>query len=182
MSDYPGGVQDMHDVIQGLPGVKDVGLGIRSLEGIGERELSLPGEFADLPHLAVRRAKGGLENELLVTAEIHFYQSFEGWIGLEFLAWWVRDLSRSGENVQMRPLALPPVAYGTQLGRTLKFVVEFFFVNLSDDNSPVLNRIGELAGSLRDSVAHYAEVLAHPTQADHRELESLKRSAENEDA
>ena len=30
------------------------------------------------------------------------------WLTLEFLAWWVRDQSRGGELIQMRPVALPP--------------------------------------------------------------------------
>jgi hypothetical protein len=64
--------------------------------------LSLPGEFGDLPHAAIRRTPGGLQGEFLITAELLFTQDYTGWIALEFLAWWVRDLSRSGHIVQMR--------------------------------------------------------------------------------
>ncbi|MCE9562319.1 MAG: sel1 repeat family protein [Planctomycetes bacterium] len=179
---YPKQVQRLHDAIQGLAGVKEVEMSIRSLDGLGERELSFPGEFGDLPHLAIRRTKGGQAHELLVTAEIRFFQNFEGWIAVEFLAWWVRDLSRGGEHVQMRPLALPPVAYGTQLGRTLKFVIEFFFINPTEDNAPVLKVIGEHAKSLAESTEQYAKPLAHPTQAEHEDIDSLQRAAENGDA
>ncbi|WP_157368870.1 tetratricopeptide repeat protein [Zavarzinella formosa] len=182
MSDYPEQVQRLQSAIQGLAGVRDVEFDIHSLEGLGEKELSLPGEIADLPHLALRRTKGGQKHEFLVAAEIWFLQNQEGWVALEFLAWWVRDLSRGGHHVQMRPLALPPVAYGTQLGRTLKFVIEFFFVNRNKSEEPILEKLGELAESLEENKVDYAKALKHPTQADYPDVESLRRSAENEDS
>jgi hypothetical protein len=182
MNQYPEAAQRLHDAIRSVPGVKDVELGIRKLEGIAERELSLPGEFGDLPHVALRRTHGGQKDELLVTAEVWLRQTFEGWIALEFLAWWVRDLSRGGEVVQLRPLALPPVAYGTQLGRTLKFAIEFFFVNPGDDIAPVLERLSQVAESLSRNVEDYRDALSRPTRADHGDLDSLRQSAENEDA
>jgi hypothetical protein len=179
---YPEPVQRLHDAINGLDGVSEVEMGIRSLDGLGVDVLSLPGEFADLPHALLRRTDGGLANELLVTAEVRFDQSFAGWIALEFLAWWVRDLSRSGDRVQMRPLALPPVGYGTQLGRTLRFVIEFFFLNPEEDNGPVLARIGELADWLRTAIDQYAAALENPTRAAHDSVESLIEAAEAGDS
>src|SRR5207244_2171857 len=140
------------------------------------------GEFGDLPHLAIPRSQGGLASELLVTAEIRFAQDFQGWIALEFLAWWVRDLSRSGEWVQMRPLALPPVAYGTQLGRTLKFVLEFFFSHPGQSKEQVLQKLADFAASLKGSLQQYAAALDRPTQADPADVESLRQCAEHEDA
>jgi len=95
MSAYPEPVQKLHDTLARLPGVRAVELTIQSLEKIGERQLSLPGEFGDLPQVAIRRTGGGLKGEVLVTARIQFRHHQEGWIALEFLAWWVRDLSRS---------------------------------------------------------------------------------------
>lgn len=182
MSVYPSQVQRFHDVLAGLPGVRNVDLSIRSLAGLGEQELSFPGAFGDLPHLALRRTKGGLPNEMLVAAEVRFAQDFSGWITLEFLAWWVRDLSRSGRWVQMRPLALPPVAYGTQLGRTLKFVIEFFFTDPGEGNASLLDDVEEFADSLQSNVVDYASALANPTQAECPDLESLRRCADIGDA
>src|SRR5690349_6529837 len=117
MSQYPAEVQEFHDALREVPGVLSADLAIRGLEVVDERTLSLPVEFGDLPHLTLRRTKGGLPNETLVTAKVRFTQDRRGWVAVEFLAWWVRDLSRSGTWVQMRPVALPPRAYGTQLGR-----------------------------------------------------------------
>ncbi|MBI1830962.1 MAG: sel1 repeat family protein [Planctomycetes bacterium] len=165
-----------------VPGVREVDFDIRGLQGLDEGVLSLPGEFGDLPHVLLRRTKGGLEHEILVTARLRFAQSQDGWIGVEFLAWWVRDLSRSGVWVQMRPIALPPIAFGTQLGRTLTFVIEFFFINPAENNDPVLAAIGEHADSLAANLEDYAEVLGHPTQLDQDDLATIQRCAEAGDA
>src|SRR5580698_6550159 len=148
MDALPEPVQRFTSTILKLPGVREASVTLRSLEGLDERTLSFPGEFADLPHAAIRRTPGGLPGEFLVTAEILFTQDYTGWIALEFLAWWVRDLSRSGHVVQMRPLALPPVAYGTQLGRTLKFAIEFFLVSSDGDKAPLLAALTKAAESL----------------------------------
>jgi Sel1 repeat len=182
MNQYPEAVQALHDAIDRLPGVTGIDLGIRRLDDVSEQALSLPGEFGDLPHLAIRRTKGGLADEVLVTAEVRLEQSFAGWIALEFLAWWVRDLSRSGHWVQMRPLALPPIAYGTQLGRTLKFAIEFFFINLEASNDPVLVQIAGHATSLNRNIDDYAPAIDRPTRAQHDSIESLETSAANDDA
>lgn len=181
MSNYPEQVEKLHDAMIRLKGVRSVAFGIRRLDGIGEREMSFPGELGDLPHVALRRTKGALEGEVLVSAEIVFEQDRAGWIALEFLAWWVRDLSRSGDNVQMRPLALPPVAYETQLGRTLKFVIEFFFLNPEEDTAPLLETIEKHATWLHESIDSYAEVLANPVYPadddDPGSIESLRHAA-----
>lgn len=174
-------IHRLTQAIRGLPGVRAARLGVRNLAGITERELSLPGEFGDLPHLAIRRTHGGLSDEVLVSAVVWFEQDFRGWVALEFLAWWARDLSRGGQAVQMRPLALPPVGYGTQLGRTLKFVLEFFFINQGDSLSPVLKKLGDLAESLEESRRTYAKVIDHPTETSPRDFEALRRCAENDD-
>ena len=166
MSNYPEPVQKLHDALLQLPGIKEAELGLQSLEGIDETVLSLPGEFADLPHVAIRRTNGGQKGEILVTAKIRFRRNQEGWIALEFLAWWVRDLSRSGNLIQMRPLALPPVAYEVQLGRTLQFVIEFFFVKTDEDNRAILEEIGKHADSLAGNLEDYKEALANPVSAE----------------
>jgi hypothetical protein len=163
---YPEPVQRMHDTIAALPGVRSVELGIQRIEETSVHALSLPGEFADLPHVAIRRTKGGLKDETLVTATIVFDPSREGWVALEFLAWWVRDQSRAGEQVQLRALALPPVGYATQLGRTLKFVVEWFFIDGSEDGEPILKKMGKLAESLASNRSDYEQALANPVDPD----------------
>jgi|GEM_PF-924822 hypothetical protein len=164
MSTYPPEVQKLHDAFDRLDGIEEVAIGVQGLDGITDRELTLPGEFADLPHATLRRSEGGLPDEVLVTSTIRFDQEpgRDGWVALEFLAWWVRDLSRAGKTVQMRPLALPPVAYDVQLGRTLKFVIEFFITNPTEDLGPALKEVEELADSLNSNVDLYADALAEP--------------------
>jgi TPR repeat protein len=117
-----------------------------------------------------------------VSAELRFTQDQAGWVALEFLAWWVRDLSRSGECIQMRPLALPPVAYGTQLGRTLNCVIELFLVTPEGNRAPILDKLARLADSLEGNLRDYANAIAHPTQAELKDMASLQRAAENDDA
>jgi hypothetical protein len=175
-------VQRLTRALESLAGVREVEIGLRALDELELRELSLPGEFGDLPHAAIRRTEGGLKDEFLVSAQLRFTQDHAGWVALEFLAWWVRDLSRSGELVQMRALALPPVAFGTQLGRTLKCVIELFAVAPDGDRDTILAKLDRLAESLEGNLDDYAKAIAHPTQAEFRDLESLKRAAENDDA
>jgi hypothetical protein len=167
--------------LEKLPGVREATVGLRSLDGIDLRQLTLPGEFGDLPHATLRRTNGGRKDEFLVTAELRFAQDQVGWVALEFLAWWVRDLSRSGQFVQMLPLALPPVAFGTQLGRTLKCVIELFVTAPGQDRGPILAKVAELADSLEGNLRDYAKAIANPTQAEFKDLASLKRAAENDD-
>jgi hypothetical protein len=181
MDALPEPVQRFTSTILKLPGVREASVTLRSLEGLDERTLSFPGEFADLPHAAIRRTPGGLPGEFLVTAEILFTQDYTGWIALEFLAWWVRDLSRSGHVVQMRPLALPPVAYGTQLGRTLKFAIEFFLVSSDGDKAPLLAALTKAAESLDTSLQTYAKTISKPTLAEPKDIDSFLRAAENDD-
>jgi hypothetical protein len=182
VSTLPEPVERFTNALKALAGVSEVSAGLRALDGMDLRVLTFPGEFGDLPHAAIRRTNGGLKDEFLVTAELRFTQDYTGWIALEFLAWWVRDLSRSGKVVQMRPLALPPVAYGTQLGRTLKCVIELFFVTPAGDRGPILAELTRLGKSLEDNLRDYARAIANPTQAECNDLESLKRVAENDDA
>jgi hypothetical protein len=182
MADLPEEVLQLRNTLQSLSGVRDVDIGVHHLTGLSERDLSLPGEFGDFPHLVIRRSKSSVKNEVLVAVEVWMTQDYQGWIALEFLAWWVRDQSRGGEQVQMCPLALPPVAYGTQLGRTLKFVIEFFCLDRGENSGPVLKKLTEFTESLEYSLENYAEALARPTQADTADLVALRRCANNEDA
>ena len=182
MSDLPEPVQRLYTAIEHLPGVRTVELSIQPLEGVDVSMLRLPGEFADLPIAALRRSNGGRVGERLITAEIQFSQDRDGWIAVEFLAWWVRDLSRADHDVQMRPLALPPIGLGKQLGRTLKFVIEFFFIHPEEDNEPILKQIGEFADSLQSELHEYGEALDNPTATDWETIDDLKHLAEVNDA
>jgi len=177
----PEPVQRFFNATKKLPGIREASIMLRKLEGIDLRDLSLPGVFGDLPHAALRRTNGGLKNEFLVTVELRFCQDHTGWVALEFLAWWVRDLSRSGEIVQMRPLALPPVAYGTQLGRTLKCAIEVFLVT-DGGIDPLDAKLSRLAESLEENLQDYANAIAKPTQAECKDIDSLRRSAEIDDS
>src|SRR5262245_53982371 len=128
MSKQPEPVRRLTKALESLSGVREVEVGVHDLDGIDLRTLSLPGEFGDLPHAAIWRTNGGLKDESLVTLQLRFKQNHAGWVAVEFLAWWVRDLSRSGELIQMRAVGLPPKAFGTQLGRTLRCIIELFAV------------------------------------------------------
>lgn len=180
--ELPPGVQALYDAVEHLPGVRSVEMHIQPLDGITTAELGLPGEYADLPHALLARTDGGRAGEKLVAAEITFGQDKDGWTSLEFLAWWVRDLSRSGVVVQLRPVALPPRGFGLQLGRTLRFVMEFFFIDESDDNNAVLAKLGDYAASLQESLRDYGDELDKPTSTDWTSIEELKEMAERGDA
>lgn len=175
---YP---EKLHNTIANLPGVADVTLRIASLDGIDENVLSLPGEFADLPHMLLRR-KHGQANEHMVGIELRFTQDMPGWVAMEFLAWWVRDISRSGAMVQMRALALPPVAFGTQLGSTLKVLIEFIFEIDGDDLEPIIKELDEHADFLETSIKQYSEAIENPTRMMTDDIDSIRECAENNDS
>lgn len=162
MSDYPPQVEELRQAILSLPGVAACQIGLKELQQYSLRDLSLPGEFADLPHAAMYRTRGGLEHEALIQVEIIFWQRIDGWIATEFLAWWVRDQSRGGETMQFRALALPPEGFQRQLGNTLKFVLELFFINPTDAMEPILERVKGLAADLRDSAEVYRTAINDP--------------------
>ena len=178
----PAEVEALQQTLSKVPGIHTVEIHPRGVEEIDEKVLGFPGEFADLPQVALRRTKGGLKNEVLVGIDMTFSQDHAGWVGVEFLAWWVRDMARTGFQVQMRPLALPPKAYGTQLGRTLHFVIEFFLVLPDESMAPVLAKAKELARDLAQDLKMYADVLAKPTMAHPETLKELQLCAEREDA
>jgi len=102
----PAQVQGLTDSISALPGVAGCFRHPKPLMKVLLSHFSFPGEFGDLPQVAIRRTNGGLKNEVMIQTEIIFDRSAEAWISLEFLAWWVRDWARSGHQIQMRLLAL----------------------------------------------------------------------------
>lgn len=162
--DLPAPVQRLYDVFDALPGVAEVELTLQPLDELSDEILDLPGESGDLPHLLLRRGPGvGQPGEQLVSLGLTFTADAEGWVALEFLAWWVRDESRGGQPVQMRPLALPPVGYGLQLGRTLHFVIEWLLPH-TDGSDVIPDTIDQAAESLAEAIEQYQAAIDAPTQ------------------
>jgi hypothetical protein len=155
----PAEVEALHRALRGLAGVRETTTGLKWLTDFEPDSYSLPGELGDLPHALLRRTNGGLSDEALATTEFTLSRDEAGWLTLEFLAWWVRDLSRSGEQVQMRVLALPPKAFEVQFGRTLKFAIDHFAICPGGDPAPMLAKLDERAKSLERAIALYAELL-----------------------
>jgi hypothetical protein len=158
MSEYPPEVEAFHVALKRLAGVIEVDTGLKALEQFGPDTYSLPGEFGDLPHALLRRSNGGLPNEAWANTQFTLSRNEAGWLTLEFLAWWVRDQSRGGELIQMRPMALPPKGFEVQLGRTLKFIIDHFAI-CPDNPAPMLKLIQSRAADLSQSIDIYAKVL-----------------------
>ena len=160
--EFPPQVQALIDAITSLPGVAGCFCGPKPLMGIEPSNLSLPGEFGDLPQAAILRTNGGRENEVLIQTEVIFDRSPEAWLSIEFLAWWVRDWGRSGREIQMRPMALPPKAYEIQLGRTLKFFIEYFVIEAVNSYDKTLEIAGEMSESIASNFKDYRECFENP--------------------
>ncbi len=166
MPQYPPEVQQMYDVLLSLDGVVSAELGLVDLSDVDLETLSLPHMFGDLPQVAIRRTGGGRKDEKLVTMTLRFDPSAAGWVAMEFLSWWVRDLARSGREIQMRSLGLPPMGPDIQLGGTLKFAIELFVIDATEKCELVQEELSELANSLTSSMEQYAEALANPVLED----------------
>jgi hypothetical protein len=159
MAKFPTQVEALHAAMRRLVAVREVTTGLKSLASYTPDTYSFPGEFGDLPHALLRRTGGGLENEAWANTEFELSRDEAGWLTLEFLAWWVRDLSRSGDQIQLRTMALPPKGYDVQLGRTLKFIIDHFVLCPGDSADAALQMMQERADSLDGSIDIYAEVL-----------------------
>jgi hypothetical protein len=160
----PPQVQTLVDAISALPGVAACFCGPKPLGEFDPSHLSLPGEFGDLPQAAMLRTGGGREREVLIQTEVIFDRSPEAWLSIEFLAWWVRDWGRSGHEIQMRPMALPPKAYDIQLGRTLKFFIEYFVIEEGDSYDKTLRVAAEMGESIAASSELYQECFKTPAE------------------
>lgn len=157
--EYPVEISNFHKLLLELPGVTNVSSGIESLAGLALEELSLI-EFAHLPHAALRRTNGGLDDEVLIQVEFHLLQTLEGWRTLEFLAWFVRDQARGGESLQLRPFGLPPIAEAeTQLGNTLRFHLDLFCLNSNDGLEPILAKVKEIGQCLKTAIEIYRSAI-----------------------
>jgi hypothetical protein len=159
MAELPKEVEALHAAMRRLVAVREVTTGLKNLASYTPETFSFPGEFGDLPHALLRRTGGGLENEAWANTDFELSRDRAGWLTLEFLAWWVRDLSRSGYQIQLRPMALPPKAFDIQLGRTLKFIIDHFIICPGDDNDAALQAMQERADSLDGNIDDYADVL-----------------------
>jgi hypothetical protein len=159
MAKYPKQVEAFHKALRRLAAVQDVLTGLKDLSSYTPDIYSFPGEFGDLPHALLRRTGGGLKDEAWAHTEFVLSRDEAGWLTLEFLAWWVRDLSRSHEQIQLRPMALPPKAYEVQLGRTLKFIMDHFIVCPGENSEAALEVMQGRADSLSESIDAYADEL-----------------------
>jgi hypothetical protein len=159
MAEYPQQVQAFHDALRRFVAVADVDTGLNAVDEIETSAYSLPGEFGDLPHALLRRTDGGLPNEAWANTEFTLSRDDSGWLTLEFIAWWVRDLSRSGDQIQLRPIALPPKAFDVQLGHTLKFIIDHFVITDGESPTAMLDIFAERAESLSSGIDDYSEVL-----------------------
>jgi len=147
--EYPPQVQAFLDALACLPGVTSVSAGIESLDGLSVENLSLV-DLGHLPHAALRRTNGGLDNEALVQFAFRLEPSAAGWRSLEFLAWAVRDMARTGNMVQLCPFALPPKAGPiVQLGQSLRFHIDLFCQDVGDDLNPVFEMVQRMGTFLR---------------------------------
>lgn len=161
---FPVQVQSLLDAVSALPGV--VGCFCRPI-GLAEfnpDHLSLPGEFGDLPQAVIRRTNGGRENEVMLQTEVILDRSPDAWLTIEFLAWWVRDWGRSGHDIQMRPMALPPRAFEIQLGSTLKFFIEYFVIEEGESYDKTLSLAAEMAQSITMNYEDYRECFENPAE------------------
>jgi hypothetical protein len=171
MSQLPEQVEAFHQAIGRLTAVQNVATGLKNLASYTPDTYSFPGEFGDLPHALLRRTGGGLENESWANTEFELSRDEAGWLTLEFLAWWARDLSRSGHQIQLRPMALPPRAYEIQLGSTLKFIIDHFVICPDETVDAALEMMQERAESLNESIDAYAEVLGELARPGEEEQE-----------
>jgi hypothetical protein len=162
--DLPPQVQTLVNAVSALPGVAGCFCRPRPLGPIEVSNLSLPGEFGDLPQAIVMRTNGGRESEVMIQVEVILDRSPGAWLSIEFLAWWVRDWGRSGHEIQMRPMALPPKAYQIQLGRTLKFFIEYFVIEPGESLDKTLAIISEMGESIAENFLHYRECFDNPAK------------------
>lgn len=154
--DLPKEIVQLVSVVKSIKGVSDAGIDKIYLPDIKVTDLGLPGPYADLPIATLRRSKGALEHELLISVNFKIHENKAGLKALEFLSWWVRDQSRGGENMQIRSIGLPPIVGNTkQLGHTLRFTIDWFYTSASQDMSLLLKNISEKAKSIEYSYGVY---------------------------
>ena len=68
--ELPNEVQALVDAISALPGVVGCFCGPKLLSQFELSNLSLPGEFGDLPQAILRRTGGGRDKEVMIQTEV----------------------------------------------------------------------------------------------------------------
>jgi hypothetical protein len=155
MLQYPQEIQEFHDQLLRLPGIYDIISGINSLQGIRAEHLALS-SFSHLPQGSLRRTTGGLQREALIQFEFRIEKTVQAWKSLEFLAWFIREQARAGEQIQMRPGGSVPIFNDNiQLGDTLFFQIDLFLPNAPVELRPVLIKVRALAQALEKSLNQY---------------------------
>jgi hypothetical protein len=162
--ELPPQVQTLVNAISALPGVAGCFCRPKPLAQFDVSHLSLPGEFGDLPQAILLRTSGGRDNEVMIQVELILDRSPGAWLTLEFLAWWVRDWGRSGREIQMRPMALPPKGYEIQLGRMLKFFVEYFVIETGESYEKTLAVVEDMGESIAENYEDYRECFEKPAE------------------
>lgn len=157
--DAPAEVVRLIAALTAIPGVTQAQLDNSYLPDVALADLSLPnGPHADLPIAALRRSNGALANEVLLSLEFRIQRNEAGLRAAEFLSWWVREQSRLGENMQLRTLGQPPMVAGEQqLGRSLRFTIDWFYTDTSEDMVNVLSAVGGKALALELATEMYKD-------------------------
>jgi len=140
-----------------IPGTTEVSVDKFDLSGIPEADFILQ-PYGDLPLGALRRTHGGLAHELAICVTFRITPDVKGLRALEFVSWWVRDSARGGRPIQIRSLALPPI--DAQIGKTLKFSIDFFYSDPKQDMAKLLSEVGELARGLEEAKRLYPKAIA----------------------
>ncbi|MDI9237681.1 hypothetical protein QLQ15_02005 [Lysobacter sp. LF1] len=156
-AEMPPEVEKLQQAIESIPGITDATVGKVDLSDIPESDFGLV-PYGDLPLGALRRTKGGLANEVVISINFGITPSPKGLEALEFISWWVRDAARAREPMQVRSLALPPV--GNQFGKTLRFTIDYFYVDPEEDIGKLLSKVGKLADNLNDAKRLYPQAVA----------------------
>lgn len=160
MTDYPDQVKTFHQALYRFRGVMEVNTGLKPLDKIPLVDYRLPGKMGDLPHALLLRTQGGLPNEAWANTDVILSYDRAGWLTLEFLAWWVREQSRNGEQIQMRPQALSPlVGEDIQLGQTLKFVIDHFCLLSNKNPEDMLALLATHGKSLNTAISDHVDIL-----------------------
>lgn len=131
--------------ISTIPGITSTSISKAKLEGILIKNFSFPA-YGSYPLGALKRTNGGLPHEILISVDFTISKDAKGLNALEFLSAWVRDSARGREPIQIRSLALPQIE--GQIGETLFFTIDYFYIDSKEDPKGVLTAIGKLAKSL----------------------------------
>lgn len=160
---FPAPVQQLIDNISAIPGVYECFSCPKPLHGVAQTDLARQCELDNIPVFAASFYCDDPDEIVLLQSEIIFERSAEAWIGLEFLSWWVRDRARHGYPIQLRPSASSPETnQEVLLGRSLKFYIEVFVVEDTNDMQKTLAMAGELADSLELNRDLYSTSFANP--------------------